>query len=258
MVAIEITNLTKTYESGVRALDGLSLEVSAGSVFGFLGLNGAGKSTTIRVLAGLLRPDGGSIRLFGRDVVTPDDECRRRMGFVLDMPLYFDWLSPAAFLGFSGTMHGLDRPTIQARTEELLVFFDLLSHAQTPIAALSTGMKKKTSLAAALLHAPDMLILDEPLDGIDPLAAAAIKGTLGMVARRGTTVMITSHVLETIETLCTDIGIIHEGKLLLRCATGEVESLTRNMPAAAEPAGLEQLFVRLLSGGSPRSSLSFL
>ena len=255
VTALEIEGLTKSFRPGRRALDGLSLTVPAGVVFGLVGLNGAGKTTTIRIVAGLERRDAGTVRLFGSPVEGLDVSHRRRIGFVLDEALYFDWMPAGEYLDFIGTMHGLLPGQVEPRVAELLDFFDLTSHAAEPIGAFSTGMKKKISLAAAVIHGPELLILDEPLDGIDPVAAGAIKRTLGLMAARGGTVLITSHVLDTVEKLCSQIAIVHEGRTLLLCGTDEVRQRTTGSLTSGP---LEELFVELVASHLQTKSLSWL
>jgi len=255
---LEVKELTKTYESGHRAVDGLSLTVPNGSIFGFVGLNGAGKTTTIRIMAGLCDKDSGSVRLFGKEIEDHDISCKRRIGFVLDEPLYFDWMSASQYLHFVGVMYGLPESDVDARTDELLEFFDLGNKENDPIASFSTGMKKKVSLAAAIIHKPDLIILDEPLEGIDALAANAIKESLTLMASKGTTVFITSHVLDTVERFCTEVAIIHQGRTLVQCKTNDIRTLAKGTLANGTYQSLEELFVDLLSEKTRRKQLSWL
>ena len=257
-VILEINDLTKAYESGHRALNGLSLSVRKGTLFGFLGVNGAGKTTTIRILAGLNSKDSGRVKLFGNEVSEHDYGYKRRVGFVLDEPLYFEWMSAGDYLLFVGTMHGLSRDEIKHRTDELLDFFDLHAKGDDPIDSFSTGMKKKISLAAAIIHKPDLIILDEPLEGIDALAASSIKETLTLMAERGTTIFITSHVLDTVEKLCDEIAIIHEGRMLLQCKTTEIRNKAKGELGNSMYASLEELFVDLVSDKVKKKRLSWL
>ncbi|RPH34850.1 ABC transporter ATP-binding protein [bacterium] len=236
---LELDNVTKAYPGGQQVLQGVSLRVDEGSVTGFIGLNGAGKTTTIRIIAGLLAADSGNVRVSGRETRSGDPEYKRALGFVLDEPLYFDWMDPREYLRFVGLMYGLDPREADRRCDELLEFFDLAEKRGDLIRTFSTGMKKKVSLAAAVIHKPRMLILDEPFEGIDALAASSIKEALKMMVERGMTVMITSHVLATIEKLCSHIAVIHHGKVILQGTTGEVKRRARNATPAsgkAEPA----------------------
>jgi ABC-2 type transport system ATP-binding protein len=258
MRVLEITGLTKTYDSGLRAVDSLSLEVPQGAILGFLGLNGAGKTTTIRIIAGLCDKDSGTVKLFGKDIGEDDDSYKRSVGFVLDEPLYFDWMSAAEYLRFVGVMYGLSDEEVPHRVNERLEFFDLGSKADDPIETFSTGMKKKVSLAAAVIHNPQLIVLDEPLEGVDALAASAIKETLTLMASKGATVFITSHVLDTIERFCTDVAILHQGKLLLQCKTTEIRKRATGTLANASYQSLEELFVDLLSDKTRKKQLSWL
>lgn len=255
---LEIEKLGKTYESGHKALDGLSLTVRKGIIFGFLGLNGAGKTTTIRILAGLNSKDSGTVKLFGKEITEHDYDHKQQVGFVLDEPLYFDWMSAGKYLRFVGTMYSLPPNDIERRTSDLLEFFDLQSKGDDPIESFSTGMKKKVSLAAAIIHKPQLVVLDEPLEGIDALAASSIKESLKMMAEGGTTVFITSHVLDTVERLCDDISIIHHGKSLLQCKTSEIRTKVKGELGNATYASLEELFVDLVSDKVKKKHLSWL
>jgi ABC-2 type transport system ATP-binding protein len=250
--------LEKTFPGGRRALDGLSLSVPAGSLFGFLGLNGAGKTTTIRALAGLVRLDTGVIRVFGSRVDRRDTSYLRNIGFVLDEPLYFPWMSAEEYLSFVGSMYGLPAPAVHSRVEELLAFFDLEEQALDPIQGYSTGMKKKVSLAAAIIHDPELVVLDEPLEGVDALAARDIKDALRVLAGRGSTVLITSHVLDTIERLCTDIAIIQRGKLVTQFPISDLTERCRSLGSEGRGGNLEDLFLRLVNERQPKPPPSFL
>lgn len=255
---LEVENLGKTFESGHKALDGLSLTVRKGTIFGFLGLNGAGKTTTIRILAGLNSKDSGAVRLFGKEISEHDYNHKQRVGFVLDEPLYFDWMSAGEYLRFVGTMYDLPSNVIDQRIRELLEFFDLTTKADDSIESFSTGMKKKVSLAAAIIHKPELIVLDEPLEGIDALAASSIKETLRMMSEQGTTIFITSHVLDTVEKFCDEIAIIHQGRSLLQCMTSEIRSKAKGELGNSTYASLEELFVDLVSDKVKKKHLSWL
>jgi ABC-2 type transport system ATP-binding protein len=255
---LEIRELSKTYETGHCGVNGLSLNVPSGSIFGFVGLNGAGKTTTIRIVAGLCNKDSGSVRIFSKEIEDHEASYKRRIGFVLDEPLYFDWMSASEYLHFVGTMYGLPEPDVGARAHELLEFFDLSSKEDEPIATFSTGMKKKISLAAAIIHKPELIILDEPLEGIDALAANAIKESLTLMASKGTTVFITSHVLDTVERFCTEVAIIHQGKTLVQCKTSDIRTLAKGTLTNATYQSLEELFVDLLSEKTRKKQLTWL
>jgi ABC-2 type transport system ATP-binding protein len=257
MNILEFENVVKIYDNGVHALDGLSFNVIFGSIFGFIGLNGAGKTTSIRIIAGLSRQDTGNVRLFGKEIKDHDSSYKRDIGFVLDEPLYFEWMSAQEYLKFVGIMYGLPDNTAARRTDELLEFFDLSSKQGEPVGTFSTGMKKKVSLAAAVIHKPKLIILDEPLEGIDALAASAIKESLKLMSASGTTILITSHVLDTIEKFCSDIAIIDKGKMLLQCKTDEIRIKAKGELMNSTYASLEELFVDLVSDKVKKKHLSW-
>ena len=258
MNAVEFDRVAKAYEGGVRALDGLTLAVPDTSIFGFIGLNGAGKTTAIRMIAGLLAPDSGTLRVFGKEIGGRERSYKGEIGFVLDEPLFFDWMSGREYLGFAGSMYGIAPADVRERSEELLVYFDLAGKGGEPIRTYSTGMKKKISLAAAVIHRPRLIVLDEPLEGIDALAASTIKETLALLAARGATILITSHVLDTVEKLCGEVAIIHRGSILLQCRTADIRTSAHRTLADATYSSLEELFVDLVSDKMKKKHLSWL
>ncbi len=258
MNAIELEGVTVTYKTGHRAIEDLSLRVPAGTIFGFLGVNGAGKTTTIRVLAGLRRADRGTVRLFGNAVTPGDSEHLLSVGFVLDEPMYFDWMTPTEYWQFAGGMYRLDARTARSRAAELLEFLDLEGKKDDLIATLSTGMKKKVSLGAALIHRPRLIVLDEPLEGIDALAANAIKTALTLAVRQGTTVFMTSHVLDTVERFCTEIAILHQGAIALQCRADAIASVELPLTPGRRFSSLEDLFLAIVSFAGGRRSPGFL
>jgi ABC-2 type transport system ATP-binding protein len=212
---IRIEHLTKKY-GGITAVDDLSLEVSAGRLFGFLGPNGAGKSTTIGCLTGLLEPTSGTIRLLGGAMTRDTVELKRHIGVMPEGLALFDQLRAPEFLAFNARMFGLDEKAVRGRVGELLEAMDLKSALQRPLREYSAGMRKKVAFAAAVIHGPEILFLDEPFESIDPAAAAMMKEWLRRYVAGGRTVFMTSHVLETVERLCDDVGIIHNGRLAWR------------------------------------------
>ncbi|MFI5252241.1 MAG: ABC transporter ATP-binding protein [Bacteroidota bacterium] len=258
MNILEYRDVVKTFDSGVRALNRLTLTVPKGVMYGFIGLNGAGKTTSIRILAGLSKKDSGSIRLFGKELEEHDYTYKRDIGFVLDQPLYFDWMTAPQYLNFVGAMYNLGEEEIRTRSGELLEFFDLKGREDDPIKYFSTGMKKKISLAGAIIHNPQLIVLDEPLEGIDALAASSIKETLMFMVNRGATIFITSHVLDTVEKLCQEIAIIHKGEILLQCPTGEIRTRMKNTTTNQTYQSLEELFVDYVSEEVRKKHLSFL
>jgi len=224
--------------------------VPRGSFYGFLGENGAGKSTTISMLTGVLEPTSGEMRVLG---LRPGDELKRRIGVVPDGLLLFDRLTGREHLIFVARLYGLSRDEAAARAGELLEAMELATDARKLVADYSFGMRKKLALAAALIHGPELLFLDEPFEGIDAVAKASLTALLAdLVARRRLTVFLTSHVLEVVERLCDQVGIIHRGRLV---AQGSLTDVVR----ASEAPSLTDAFVKLVGEGRGVSrALSFL
>src|SRR5450755_1342632 len=216
------------------AVDGIDLRVAPGQFFGFLGPNGAGKSTTIKMLTGLLAPTAGQIQILGLDLVTNMVEVKRQIGVVPEGMALFGRLIGSEYLNFVGRMYGLDRETAAKRTAELLDFMQLTDQPKALVTDYSHGMQKKLALAAAVIHGPRVLFLDEPFEGVDAIAAGTLKAMLQRMIARGATVFLTSHVLEIVERLCTHIAIIHQGRLV---AQGSLEELRAGVQAHAAPAG---------------------
>ncbi len=213
--AIETINLTREFGS-FRAVNQLNLRVAAGQFYGFLGPNGAGKSTTIKMLTGLLAPSSGAMRILGEDMSDPRRalEIKRRIGVVPENLALFDNLTAREHLTFIGRMYLLPPATIRTRCDELLAMMDLAREEKKLTLEFSHGMKKKLALAAALIPNPDLLFLDEPFEGVDAVASRVLRDTLKQCVGRGATVFLTSHVLEIVEKLCTDVGIIARGQLV--------------------------------------------
>jgi ABC-2 type transport system ATP-binding protein len=249
--AVETTGLTRDF-GNFRAVDGINLVVPAGSFYGFLGPNGAGKSTTIRCLTGLLRPTAGTMRILGIDPLVDPIGVKRRVGVVPEDLALFDRLTAIETLTFVGDVHGLDRAAITARLADLLELMDLTSAANTLVADYSHGMRKKLSLAAALLPAPRLLFLDEPFEGIDAVASRQIKDLLQSIVGRGGTIFLTSHILEIVERLSTHIGVIAKGRLV---AQGPIDELRTG---AAGNRTLEELFIGLVGGEAHTQRLAWL
>jgi ABC-2 type transport system ATP-binding protein len=214
-LAIETSGLTRRF-GNIEAVSGLDLRVEAGTFYGFLGPNGAGKSTTIKMLTGLLAPTLGTMRILGQDTGDPNRsrEVKRRVGVVPEDLALFDNLTAREYLTFVGRMYRLPMPTIHQRCDELLAMMELNHEDRKLTLEYSHGMKKKLTLAAALIPNPDLLFLDEPFEGVDAVASRVLRDTLKRFVQRGATVFLTSHVLEIVERLCTDVGIIAQGKLV--------------------------------------------
>jgi ABC-2 type transport system ATP-binding protein len=247
--AIETFNLTRDFGS-FRALDQLSLRVAAGCFYGFLGPNGAGKSTTIRMLTGLLAPSAGSIRVLEEEIRDPERalEVKRRTGAVLENLALFDNLTAREYLTFVGRMYGLPLETIRERCAQLLAIMELDREETKLTLEFSHGMKKKLALAAALIPNPDLLFLDEPFEGVDAVASRTLRDTLRQFVRRGGTVFLTSHVLEIVEKLCTDVGIIARGQLVYQGTMEEVRV----------SGSLEDKFIAVVGGEHEAQKLSWL
>lgn len=252
-IAIATLQLTRVF-GGLTAVDHLDLQVAAGQFFGFLGPNGAGKSTTIKMLTGLLAPTAGRMQLLGIDFSQNPVEVKRQIGVVPEGMGLFERLTGMEYLRFVGRMYGLDRSTTEKRAEELLEFMQLADREKTLIADYSHGMQKKLALAAAVIHGPRILFLDEPFEGVDALAAGALKALLGRMTERGVTIFLTSHVLEIVERLCSHVAIIHKGKLV---AHGSMEELRAGVAGVeGETKTLEQIFLSIVGqSGGEQSSL---
>ncbi|HEX9760977.1 MAG TPA: ABC transporter ATP-binding protein [Candidatus Acidoferrales bacterium] len=265
--AIETQQLTRRFGDLV-AVDGVDLTVEAGQFFGFLGPNGAGKSTTIKMLTGLLQPSGGSIRILGTDLEQNPIEVKRQIGVVPEGLALYDRLTGAEYLIFAARMYGLDRATASQRAAELLEFMQLADRPRTQIADYSHGMRKKLAMAAAVIHAPRVLFLDEPFEGVDAIAAGTLKTMLNRMITRGATIFLTSHVLEIVERLCSHVAIIHQGGIVAQGSLDElrtgVESRLAQLPAGApaaraEKLTLEQIFLEIVGGArSAEQELSWL
>jgi len=249
-VALETTELTRDF-GAFRAVNQLSLRVPTGCFYGFLGPNGAGKSTTIKMLTGLLAPTGGSVRVLGEDISDPRRalEVKRRVGVVPENLALFDNLTAREYLTFVGRMYLLPPETVKARGEELLAMMDLAREEKKLTLEFSHGMKKKLALAAALIPNPELLFLDEPFEGVDAVASRVLRDTLRQCVKRGATVFLTSHVLEIVEKLCTDVGIIARGQMVHQ---GTMEELRRD-------GSLEDKFLAVVGDDSQeRQKLSWL
>jgi ABC-2 type transport system ATP-binding protein len=240
-LAVDTRGLTRDFGS-FRAVDALDLAVPAGSFYGFLGPNGAGKSTTIKCLTGLLKPTAGSMRILDIDPLAQPVEVKRRIGVVPEDLALFDRLTGKETLAFVAQVHGMDATTSRARSADLLALMDLEDAASTLVVDYSHGMRKKLSLAAALLPAPRLLFLDEPFEGIDAVASRQIKDLLQSFVARGGTIFLTSHILEIVERLCSHIGVIARGRMV---AQGPIATLRSE---TGEGHTLEELFIRLVGG----------
>jgi ABC-2 type transport system ATP-binding protein len=251
-IAVLTEHLTRRF-GNLTAVDGVDLQVAVGQFFGFLGPNGAGKSTTIKMLTGLLAPTSGRMTLLGLDFAAHPVEVKRQIGVVPEGMGLFERLTGGEYLKFVGQMYGLDRATTRQRAEELLEFTQLADRPKTLIADYSHGMQKKLALAAAVIHGPRILFLDEPFEGVDALAAGALKALLGRMTERGATIFLTSHVLEIVERLCSHVAIIHRGRLV---AQGSLDELRQGVPGEAGTQTLEAIFLSIVGqDGAARPQL---
>ncbi|MGD0752318.1 MAG: ABC transporter ATP-binding protein [Anaerolineales bacterium] len=246
---IETQALFKRYGDKL-AVNNVSFEVQAGEVFGFLGPNGAGKTTTIKMIVGLLQPTSGTIRVAGYDVQTQPLLAKAASGYVPDTPNLYAKLTGRELLRFVGDLYSLDRQRLAQRTEELLRVLDLNEAADQTIDSYSHGMQQKTSLAAALMHDPKVLVLDEPTVGLDPKSARLIKDILRQMAERGTAVFLSTHILEIAERMCDRIGIIDKGALVAVGTMNELRALGK-----AGETSLEDIFLGL-TGGAEAAEIS--
>ncbi len=241
LAAIQTENLQKRFGDKI-AVDDVSFQVHGGEIFGFLGPNGAGKTTTIKMIVGLLKPTAGTAKICGYDIQTQPLLAKASSGFVPDEPNLYAKLSARELLRFVGDLYSLDPAQVARRTDELLRLFDLSSAGDELIDSYSHGMQQKTSLAAALIHDPKVLILDEPTVGLDPKSARLIKDILRQLADRGAAIMLSTHILEIAERMCDRIGIINKGKLI---AVGTLEELRT---LGNGESSLEDIFLELTGG----------
>jgi ABC-2 type transport system ATP-binding protein len=264
MPAISCAGLTRHF-GAFTAVDDVSFSVATGQFFGFLGPNGAGKSTTIKMLTGLLEPTSGQIQILGQNFTASALHLKRQIGVVPEGMALLGRLTAPEYLRFVGRMYGLDRDTTKRRTEELLDFMSLANEPKKLITDFSHGMQKKLALAAAVIHGPKVLFLDEPFEGVDALAAGTLKAMLQGMIHRGATIFLTSHVLEIVERLCSHVAIIHKGRLV---ANGSLEELragvalksAENLSSGHEKLTLEEIFLNIVGSGQvePVQELSWL
>jgi ABC-2 type transport system ATP-binding protein len=263
--AISTEHLTRRFGDLVAVQD-VNLHVAPGQFFGFLGPNGAGKSTTIKMLTGLLAPSSGRMQILGVDLAQDSVEVKRQIGVVPEGMALFGRLSGSEYLNFVGRMYGLDRATAAKRTAELLDFMQLVDQPKALVTDYSHGMQKKLALAAAVIHGPKILFLDEPFEGVDAIASNTLKSMLQNMIARGATIFLTSHVLEIVERLCSHVAIIHRGQLVAQgsleelragveaqaaaalTASGAPHEIGASAPAPGEKLTLEQIFLRIVGG----------
>ncbi len=244
---LEVRGLRKTFGRTV-AVDGIDLDVRRGSIFGFLGPNGAGKTTTLGMITGLLRPQAGTVLVTGHDVWRQPGPAKRALGSLPDRMRLFDRLTGAQMLYYAGVLHGLDRASARSRTRDLAAALGLEEALGRPVRDYSVGMIKKVSLAAALIHSPKVLVLDEPFESVDPVSAAQAIDLLRSYARAGGTVVLSSHNMDLVERVCDSVAVIVSGRLL---ASGTVDEVR-------DGRSLEERFVELAGGRAAVEGLEWL
>ncbi len=239
---LRLEKVTKRYGS-FTAVDAIDLVVPRGEIFGFLGPNGAGKTTTIRMVAGVLLPTSGRIVVGGNDLATEPEAAKSRIGYIPDRPFLYEKLSGAEFLRFVAGLWGRDGRELEERARRLMELFDLVEWQDELIESYSHGMRQKLLISSALIHQPELIVVDEPMVGLDPKSARLLKDLLRTFVARGGTVFLSTHTLEVAEVLCDRIAIIHEGRII---ASGTMEEL-RALVQAGE-AHLEDIFLKVTGG----------
>jgi ABC-2 type transport system ATP-binding protein len=237
---IKLTRLTKVY-GDLTAVNSISLDVAAGEVFGFLGPNGAGKTTTIKMMAGLLQPTSGTAEIGGFDIRKEPLRAKAITGFIPDRPYLYDKLTAAEFLYFVARLYAMSGPS--KRISELLELFSLADWSDELVENFSHGMKQRLVMASALLHEPKVLVVDEPMVGLDPRGARLVKDLFRDLAAAGVTVFLSTHTLEIVESLCTRVAIINNGVIIAEGSVGELGRLAR-----MENSHLEPIFLKLTGG----------
>ena len=239
---IEIKDLTKKYVD-FPAVSNLNLSIQKGEIFGFIGPNGAGKTTTIKMIGGILEPTSGSVMIAGVSMKDQPEKAKSKIGFIPDRPYLYEKLTGMEFLKFVADLYGVDSDIFSEKAEQHLKMFSLLDWSNELIESYSHGMKQRLIMAAALLHDPEVIIVDEPMVGLDPVAIMLVKDLFRNLAKQGVTVFMSTHTLKIAEDICDRIGIIHKGHLI---ATGTTDDLQRK--AQVSDADLEQIFLILTTG----------
>jgi ABC-2 type transport system ATP-binding protein len=249
---IKVTNLVKRYGS-FTAVNSINLEVPRGELFGFLGPNGAGKTTTLRMISGILRPTSGSVEIGGVDLLADPIRAKSKLGFIPDRPFIYEKLTGSEFLRFVAGLYNQEGPAIEHRARELLALFDLEQWRDELVESYSHGMRQKLIISSAFVHRPEVIVVDEPMVGLDPKAARILKDLFREYTNRGHTVMMSTHTLEVAETMCDRIGII-QGGVIRACGT------MQELRSSAETGtmGLEDIFLRLTGENAARELVDVL
>ncbi len=236
---IKLTDLTKKY-SDIFAVDNLNLHIQRGEIFGFIGPNGAGKTTTIKMLGGILEPTSGKIEICGIDIKNEPESAKRKIGFIPDRPYLYEKLTGMEFLKFTADLYHVDEAVFENKSQDSLNMFSLLDWSDELIESYSHGMKQRLIMAAALLHSPDVIVVDEPMVGLDPSAIKMVKELFRRLAAEGVTIFMSTHTLKVAEDVCDRIGIIHKGSMI---ATGTISDLKAKTQSVE--ADLEEVFIKL-------------
>jgi ABC-2 type transport system ATP-binding protein len=249
---IRLTNLTKRYGS-FTAVNAIDLDVPPGELFGFLGPNGAGKTTTLRMIAGILRPTSGTVEIGGVNIATDPIAAKSKLGFIPDRPFIYEKLTGAEFLRFVAGLYDQEGAVVEHRARELLALFDLEEWRDELVESYSHGMRQKLIISSAFVHRPEVIVVDEPMVGLDPKAARILKDLFREYTRRGHTIMMSTHTLEVAQTLCDRIAIIQGGVIR---ACGTMDELRTDAEAGA--TGLEEIFLKLTGENAARAFIDVL
>jgi len=249
---IRLQNLSKRY-GGFTAVNAIDLDVPRGQLFGFLGPNGAGKTTTLRMIAGILRPTGGTVEIGGVDISVDPIAAKMKLGFIPDRPFIYEKLTGAEFLRFVAGLYDQEGPEVEHRARELMALFDLEEWRDELVESYSHGMRQKLIISSAFVHRAEVIVVDEPMVGLDPKAARILKDLFREYTHRGNTIMMSTHTLEVAESLCERIAIIQAGKIR---ACGTMSELRQNAEGGAK--GLEEIFLKLTGENAARELIEVL